>query len=252
MMSLYRNLTVLLLFLIAALLPSSHLLTHAASASPPVTRPRINYTSLDDYEDDIHEVFVKKTTAVKRGPPQLCKFDSCSENQEPCDVLEAKHGCLCPGVSRADVPPHAPRIQALLPINAGADSGKLEIKWCAPSSVVSGYKVVIEGSEGDTLEFRDAARRGVIKTVEVGTKVCVEAVNNAGSSTASDFSCMRFHHPESSDRKLLAGVIGGGVTLLLILILVAVIFWKYKTNKKAKGDSTDGLGNPTYSTEGTL
>ncbi|XP_020500982.2 LRRN4 C-terminal-like protein [Labrus bergylta] len=249
MMSLYRNLTVLLLFLIAALLPSSHLFTHAASASPPVTRPRINYTSLDDYDD---EVFVKKTTPVRSGPPQLCKFDSCSENQEPCDVLEAKHGCLCPGVSRANVPPHAPRIQALLPINAGADSGKLEIQWCAPSSVVSGYRVVIEGSEGDAFEFRDAARRGVIRTVEVGTKVCVEAVNNAGSSTPSAFSCMRFDHSESSDHKILAGVIGGGVTLLLILIIVAVILWKYTTNKKAKGDSTDGLGNPTYSTEGTL
>ncbi|XP_034544977.1 LRRN4 C-terminal-like protein [Notolabrus celidotus] len=252
-----RNLTALLLFLCASPALHIHLFTNAASTSPPVTRSRIKYTDFgpDDYDEDISSpdvVSQSRTTVLQHKPQQPCKYDACSEKQEPCEILAERNGCLCPGISRADEPPHAPRIHALKPVSAGADRGKIEIQWCAPSSVVSRYRVVIEGSEGDSMEFKDVSRRGVIRSVEVGTKVCVEAVNKAGSSSPSEFSCMRFDHSESSDRKLLAGVIGGGVALLLILIIAAVILWKYKMHKKAKGDSTDGLGNPSYSTEGTL
>ncbi|XP_041653770.1 LRRN4 C-terminal-like protein [Cheilinus undulatus] len=250
MMSLCRILTTLLLFLIASPLPNSHFFSHAAITSPPTTRHRINYSSLDEDEEDIQ--IAKKTTPVQQGPLQPCKYDSCSENQEPCASLLEKYGCLCPGVSREDRPPQPPRIMALNPISTGADRGKIEVKWCAPSSVVSEYKVVIEGSEGEPEKFKDISRRGVISSVEVGTRVCVQAVNKAGSSGESEFSCMRFNHHESSDQKLFAGVIVGGVALLLILIIAAVIIWKYKMHKKAKGDSTDGLGNPSYSTQETL
>ncbi|XP_074530559.1 LRRN4 C-terminal-like protein [Halichoeres trimaculatus] len=247
------------LFLCASPVLHFHRLTHAATTSPPVTRTGIKYTAFDfaydgddDDDDDSSDVVSqKRTTVLQHRPPRPCNYDSCLENQEPCESLAKQHGCLCPGVSRADEPPHPPRIQSLKPISAGADRGKIEVQWCAPSSVVQKYRVVVQG-EGDSLEFKDVSRRGVIGSVEVGTKVCVEAVNNAGSSSPSDFACMRFDHSESPDHtKLFLGGIAGGV-ILLILIITAVIFWKCCMLKKAKTDSTDGLGNPSYSTEGTL
>ncbi len=254
MMSLCGNLAVLLLFLSASPLLHSHLFTHAASTSPPVTRPRIIFMTSDNGDDDYSlppEVLYPKRTTLLHQEPQLCQYNPCLENQEPCAQLAARTKCLCPGVSGADKPPHAPRIQDLLQVSEGNDRGKVEVHWCAPSSVVSGYRVVIEGRGGDALEFGEVSRRGVLGSLEVGTKVCVEAVNNAGHSTPSEFSCKRYDSPVP-DHKLLAGIIGGGVALLLLLIIAAVILWLYQMRKKAKRDSTDGLGNPSYSTEGPL
>ncbi|XP_070769468.1 LRRN4 C-terminal-like protein [Enoplosus armatus] len=267
MTSLCRNLAVLVFFLSASPLLHSHRFTHAASTSPPVTRPRILFiTGLDsdnnygdEDEDDNPDrlspppegLYPVKTTLLQQAP-QLCQHDPCLENQVPCALLLEKTGCLCPGVSGSDKPPHAPRIQGLLPVSEGRDRGKIEVQWCAPSSVVSMYRVVTEGSEGGAQQFEGVSRRGVVGFLDVGTKVCVEAVNNAGHSTPSDFSCMRYDPPKSSNHNLLAWVIGGGVALLLLLIIAAVIFWKYQMHQKAKRDATDGLGNPSYSTEGTL
>ncbi|XP_026212854.1 leucine-rich repeat neuronal protein 4 [Anabas testudineus] len=264
MMSLQKNLGVLLFLLSVSSLLHSHGLSHAASTSPPVTRPRITFlTALgsdDDYEEeDDYEnngsppmVLSSMKTPLLRNEPHLCHYDPCLENQQPCAYLATQTGCLCPGLSGDDEPPHAPRIQALLPIDEGDDKGKVEVKWCAPSSVVSGYRVVIQGRESDTLEVGDASRRGVLGSLVVGTKVCVEALNKAGTSTPSDFSCRRYDPPKSSDHELLVWIVGGGATLLVILIIVSVILWKRKTCQKGKRNSADGLGNPSYSTEGTL
>lgn len=264
MTSLRRNLIVLLLFLNASPLLHFHLFIHAASTSPPVTRPRIIFmTHLsvgNDYDDDEYNEDISappevltpvKTTLLHRGT-QLCQYNPCLENQEPCAQISANTGCLCPGISGADVRPHAPRIQVLQPVSEGEDRGKVEVQWCAPSSVVSTYRVVIQGGEGGALEFQAVSRRGLVGSLEAGTKVCVEAVNKAGHSIPSDFSCMRYDPPESSDHELLGAVIGGGVALLLLLIIVSVIFWKYQLCQRTKRDSADGLGNPSYSTEGTL
>lgn len=263
MASLHRNLA-LLLFFIAPLLPS-HLYTHAASTSPPVTHPRILFiTGLGSEDDDDEpadyvdvqktppEVILSMRTPLLQGEPQFCQYDSCAENQEPCSRLSEKTGCLCPGMSGADRPPHPPRIQALLPVKEGKDRGKVEVQWCAPSSVVSGYKVVVEGANGVPLEFRDTFRRGLVGSLEVGAKVCVEAVNSAGHSSSNEFSCQRYDPPVTTDHKLLFGVIGGGVAILLILIIGSVVLWKFNICGKGKGDSADGLGNPSYSRGGTL
>ncbi|GAA6225315.1 LRRN4 C-terminal-like protein [Lates japonicus] len=257
MTSLFKNLAVLLLFLIATPLLHSHLFTHAASASPPITHPRIIFmpdfgSDEDDADDDHSPPPIVPFSARVPLTRELCQYDPCSEKQEPCEHLSSRTGCLCPGLSGADMPPHAPRIQALLPVNEGDNRGKVEVQWCAPSSVVSGYIVVVEGSNRYTLEFGDALRQGLVGSLEVGTKVCVEAKNKAGHSTPSDFSCMRYDHSESSDHKLLAWVIGGGVTLLLLVIVAAVTLWKLKMCQKGKRDSTDGLGNPSYSSDGPL
>ncbi|XP_010730436.2 LRRN4 C-terminal-like protein [Larimichthys crocea] len=257
MMSIHRNLAVLLLFL------HSHLYTHAASTSSPVTHPPFKYITINsnnEYEDeeefDKHssppEVVYPARTTLLRQKPQFCQYDPCLENQEPCEDLNERTGCLCPGRSGADVPPKEPRIDTLLPISEGEHKGKIEVQWCAPSSVVTRYRVVVQGNEEGALEFQATARRTLVGSLEPGTMVCVEAVNKAGGSVPSEFSCKRYERPESSDHNLLLGVIGGGVIFLLILIITAVILWKYQMYKRAKRNSTDGLGNPSYSTEGTL
>ncbi|XP_059202590.1 leucine-rich repeat neuronal protein 4 [Centropristis striata] len=262
MTSLCRNPAVLLLFLSAWPLLNSHLFTHAATIAPPATRRHIVYTDFGsddtgtdyDYDNYSHspatEVLKERKTTLVHQAPHFCNYDPCLENQEPCVQIKERTGCHCPGVSSGDRPPHSPRIHALLPISDGADRGKIAVQWCAPSSVVSKYRVVIEGSEA--LEFVDSSRRGVVESLEVGTKVCVEAVNSAGSSPESKFSCERYDPPHSSDHKMLVGIIGGGVAVLLILVIAAVIFWQHQIRKKAKRDSADGLGNPSYSTEGAL
>lgn len=256
MRSLHWNLGVLLLFLNASPLLNDILSAHAASTSAPVTRRRIIFVNsgFDDEEPTSPSPGLPppSDTPVLHQEPQLCQYNPCLENQEPCFDISERTGCLCPGISGANLPPHAPRINMLRPISDGEDRGKVEVQWCAPSSVVSKYRVVFQDSGRKPLEFPPFLRKGSVGELDVGDKVCVEAVNKAGQSSPTEFSCQRYGPPGSSDQRLLAGVIGGGVTLILILIIVAVSLNKCKSCQKAKTDSADGLRNPSYSREGTL
>uniref|UniRef100_A0A3Q3B526 LRRN4 C-terminal-like protein n=2 Tax=Kryptolebias marmoratus TaxID=37003 RepID=A0A3Q3B526_KRYMA len=241
----------------------SHLFAHAASTVPPTTRRQIKVLTMipsDDDYDNYDENYSSPPEVVRasvRPPlmatrPKPCQHDACSENQEPCERLSADTGCLCPGRSGGDVAPHAPRIHLLLPITEGENAGKVEVRWCAPSSVVSSYRVIVEGRRDGTLRFGDSSRRGLIGALEGGVKVCVQAVNNAGESSPSQFSCRRFEDTEFSSHNLLALIICGGVAFILVLVAVAVILRRCQKRQKAKRHSADGLGNPSYSTEGAL
>ncbi|XP_029368549.1 leucine-rich repeat neuronal protein 4 [Echeneis naucrates] len=261
MPQLRKNLATLLLFLITSPLLHYHLFTHAASTSSPITRQQIKYIKdlgSDDDDDDTEDDYSSPPDVISpvnvpntKQETNFCEYNPCLENQEPCSEVAARTGCLCPGLSGEDVPPRSPRIQALLPITAGTNKNKVEVQWCAPPSAVTKYKVVVEGHDGDVFEFENALRHGLLGSLEVGTRVCVQAVNNAGQSPPTEFSCQRYD-PPSSDQNLLALIIGGGVAFLLLVILIAVILWKQKVCRKGKEDSTDGLGNPSYSTDGYL
>lgn len=246
MASLHRNLTAFLLLA----LPLIH--SHASTTSPPTTRRRIKFMTIggsfddymDEYDDDYSSppkvVAYSLKTPLLATRPKLCPYDPCAESQAPCERLAADVGCLCPGRSGGDEPPHAPRIQALLPVAEGENVGKVEVQWCAPSSVVSSYRVVVEGRADGTLEFGDASRRGLMGSLEAGTKVCVQAVNNAGESSPSDFSCRRYDHTDPFNNKLLIWIIAGGVAFLFLLIL-AVILCKCQKHQRAKRQRTEGL-----------
>lgn len=256
MRSCHWNLGALLLFLNVSPLLHYILTAQAASTSSPVTRRRIIFVN-SDFDDEENtssppELLQPTDWPVHNREPNLCHYDPCLENQEPCLDISERTGCLCPGVSRADVPPQAPRIQFLQPIEEGEDRGKVEVRWCAPSSVVSMYRVVFQDGNRQPLEFQAVLRKGSVGQLDAGDKVCVEAVNQAGHSVATEFSCQRYEPPGASDQRLLAGVIGGGVTLIVILIIVAVSLNRCKSCQKGKTNSADGLGNPSYSTEGTL
>lgn len=260
MASQHKNL-VALLFL-ASLAIRYQLFTHAASTSPPISHKRTiamspfgsDYDYEDDYDNHTPQPEVKSSvrTPLLYQKPELCQYNPCLEDQEPCEHLAEVTGCLCPGVSESNEPPHPPRIQALLPASQGGNLGDIEVQWCAPSSVVSSYRVVVEGRKGDALEFRKNLRRGLVGSLEVGTKVCVEAVNSAGRSSPSEFSCKRYDHDGSSDHKLLVSVIAGGVSFLLLLVIASVILWKCQMCQKTRRHSADGLRNPSYSKEGPL
>lgn len=246
------NHVLLLLFL--SFLPC---LIRAASTAPPVTQPRIQILTLkfDDEEEDESpsippEVRVS-AQKPRQEPTQLCQHNPCLEDQPPCDALAEQTKCLCPGVSGASEPPHPPRIHDLLPVKEGPDSGKVEVQWCAPSSEVTAYKVTIEGN-GSPVEFKDSKRRGVVGYLEVGTKVCVEAVNRAGHSSPSDYSCQRYDPPKTYDHSLMVGVLAGGAVLFLVIVIGAVLLCKYRICQRTKRDADDGLGNPSYSAAGTL
>ncbi|XP_030594407.1 LRRN4 C-terminal-like protein [Archocentrus centrarchus] len=251
MTSLCRNLVGLLFFVLPPM--HSHLFTNAASASPPITRPsikRITDTALGDQDDDYSDNYDNDSTqppsmvlSYTKIPQQsqFCQYNPCLEKQEPCSSLSAQTGCLCPGMSAVDERPHPPLIQALVPVSGESDRGKIEVQWCAPSSVVSQYRIVIEGRDGDAPVFGDSSRRGLVPTLEVGTKVCVVAVNDAGSSEPSEFSCKRYEAHESSDHTLLAWIIGGGAALLLLIVIAALICGKCQKFRKGKRDSTDGF-----------
>ncbi|CAB1325029.1 unnamed protein product [Coregonus sp. 'balchen'] len=266
-MSFCWNLAALLLLLLLTpdLLPTrlinTHpVLTHAVPTSQPVTYPKIQYvTGLgfdyneDDYTEEDASHFPsnhsKASSASTLVPMQSkpCDYHPCQDNQIPCSQLSAQTGCLCPGLSGVDEPPHAPHLQKLVP---GTDGGA-EVRWCAPASVVSGYRVVIEDRKGAPLQFGGDSRSGVLGELEAGVKVCVEAVNRAGTSAPSELSCLHYDPPEAINLALRAWVIVGGLGLLLFLSLVALVLWRRQMCKTGE-NSAEGLGNPSYSTEGTL
>lgn len=235
-------------------------LAHAVPTLSPVTPHRILYVTnvgSDDYDDDYseggdHSTHPPRTPPISTaGPePTLCDYDPCMEQQVPCKQLSAQDGCLCPGLTGPDEPPHAPLLKKLVP--AGNGEMGAEVWWCAPESVVSSYRVVVEGQEGRSLNFRENLRSGLIGELPVGVKVCVEAVNEGGTSVPEENSCQTYNAQEPYNQTLRAGVIGGGVGFLLLLSVSAVICWRWRFCRKARGNSTEGLGNPSYSTEGTF
>ncbi|XP_036403433.1 LRRN4 C-terminal-like protein [Megalops cyprinoides] len=222
------------------------------STKPPVTRLRILYvTGLgdDDYTDYGDED--SKTTRSSHGPnptlhgdPEPCDFDPCRDGQVPCAQLSANTGCLCPGVSGAHEPPKAPAVGQV-----SQEGSEVLVTWCAPLSTVTQYRVQVDGQ--DPLVFGERARRGTLGPLEAGARVCVEAVNEAGASQPSDRSCLEYKPQDDGSSALKAGVIGGGLGFLLLLSLTALLLWKRNACKKSGGD-TEGLGNPSYSSEGTL
>lgn len=254
MASLCGNLAVLLIF--ASPVVHSQLHGPASTSLPPITRKKITFLTHLNFENpdnDYEDYSLPPEVFPSAKSPRLytevaCDYDPCLEDQESCDAMKAKTRCLCPGRSGANEPPHAPRIRALLPITEGKNTGKIEVQWCAPDSVVSNYKVIVEGNE-EYEQFGGEFRRGLVESLAVGTKVCVEAVNDAGSSSPSEFSCKRFERPDSSDQTLLAGVIGGGVTFILLLVIVAVVLCRKQMCQKTNRESVNGLGNPSYKIE---
>ncbi|XP_030621243.1 LRRN4 C-terminal-like protein [Chanos chanos] len=217
----------------------------------PITHIRIVYVPGIDYDYDSDTPKPPQTT---RSPATTttskpCDYDPCVFHEVSCFDLSVQTGCLCRGISGPDKRPEPPR---LWKVSQGS-SGEAVVHWCAPSSTVTQYKVILEGHEGQMQVFGEASRNGTVERLQAGTKVCVLAVNKAGESKQSEESCARYE-PRTPDKAgLRAGVIAGGVGFLLLLSLAALLLWRRQSCKKERNDAdAEGLGNPSYSTDGTL
>ncbi|KAJ8405215.1 hypothetical protein AAFF_G00322060 [Aldrovandia affinis] len=220
------------------------------SIKPPVTRMRILYVTDDEYTD-YEEEYHKSTrnsqplAPTRMSDPRPCDYDPCRDQQDPCTQLSALSGCLCPGVSGPRDRPEPPALGKVAQEGSG-----VVVAWCAPPSAVSSYRVVVDDGR-EPLVLGERLRRAVLEEVQVGATVCVEALNDAGPSHPSPHSCAQYELQADDGLSLRAGVIGGGLAFLLLLSLAALLFWKFNTCRKPRGDR-EGLGNPSYSSEGTL
>ncbi|KAK1335457.1 hypothetical protein QTO34_003243 [Cnephaeus nilssonii] len=122
------------------------------------------------------------------GPPVLCDYDRCRHLQVPCRELQSAGptACLCPGLSSPARPPWPPRLGA---VHVAAEAGSAEVRWCAPSSPVHRYWLLLWEGGGPPRKsgpFNATVRRAELKGLKPGGAyvVCVVAANAAGESSA--------------------------------------------------------------------
>ncbi|XP_061092258.1 LRRN4 C-terminal-like protein [Conger conger] len=224
---------------------------NSTSARPMITPFRIRYVtgpSDYDYKDEEDE---NKPTSIAQPQdqtpkliPRPCDYNPCQDQQVPCAQLAALSDCLCPGVTGPQELPEAPSLGKIV-----QEGSETVVTWCAPHSSVSSYRVVVDG--GEPLVFGERLRRAVLGGLAAGARVCVEAVNDAGTSTPSPQSCKEYEPPGDEGLSLRAGIIGGGLGFILLLSLSALLLWKFNSCRKPGSDS-EGLGNLSYSSEGPL
>lgn len=244
---------IILLFLLNGYLanPLKAAVGNDTSVKPPVTPFRIRYVTAPgdyDYKDDEDENNPSRITQpqvpTKEFNPEPCDYNPCQHLQVPCAQLSALSGCLCPGVTGSQDLPKAPSLGKIV-----QEGSETVVTWCAPPSTVSSYRVVVDG--GEPLVFGEQLRRAVLGGLEAGARVCVEAVNDAGTSAPSPQSCKEYEPQGDEGLPLRAGVIGGGLGFILVLSLAAILLWKYNSCRKP-GSDREGLGNLSYSSEGPL
>lgn len=126
-------------------------------------------------------------TAWPPFPAVLCDYDRCRHLQLPCQELQraSPTPCLCPGLSSPALRPEQPRLGE---VRVVAEAGLAVVHWCAPSSPVHEYWLLLwEGSgapqKGPSLN--STVRRAELKGLKPGGAyvVCVVAANAAGESS---------------------------------------------------------------------
>ncbi|XP_039505788.1 leucine-rich repeat neuronal protein 4 [Pimephales promelas] len=210
-----------------------------SSSSQNVTRPRSHISEkmydYNDYEETTIEPLSLSTSEVPELHP--CYYDLCVEQQQTCKELAAVTPCLCPGLSPKDNPPSPPHLSYL----TQQDDKGVVVHWCAPTSIVTHYIVLVKGKDkGGEIEVEERKRATVLQDVAAGALVCVKAVNLAGVSTENGQSCATFE-PQLSDSGLALklGIIGGVVGLIVLLIL-ALLLWRHKTLRKSTARNETG------------
>ncbi|XP_028451249.1 leucine-rich repeat neuronal protein 4 [Perca flavescens] len=183
--------------------------------------PTLEDYSHDDATDEDADNHAGPTTVTPYGgTSDKCKYNPCLESQTPCAVLAASSGCTCRGSTLHNERPLAPELKSV-----SWNGSEVVLKWCAPYSYVTGYKVTVVGE--DTQVFGKDRRSGGVGDVDKIAEVCVVAVNDVGNSTPS---CLTYQ-PKDRSLPLKAGLIGGALGFLLLLLL-AVLLWRHKRQRK--------------------
>uniref|UniRef100_A0A4W4EBN9 Uncharacterized protein n=1 Tax=Electrophorus electricus TaxID=8005 RepID=A0A4W4EBN9_ELEEL len=230
----------------------------AASVSPLAPDLPLRKTNII-YIPDIDEDYEDETSKPSYGPrlpwettthliPQECDYDPCVVHEVSCSEISARTKCYCPGLTGPQELPLSPQLRE---VKQGA-SGEAQVHWCAPLSIVTHYKLMVEGREGLPPVFGQFSRNGTVRGVKVGSRVCVVAVNDAGFSVETEMSCTQFMPQELSQGAVRAGVIAGSVGFLALLSLVALLLWRQKSCQKDRSLNAEGLGNPSYTINETL
>ncbi|XP_061105280.1 LRRN4 C-terminal-like protein [Conger conger] len=202
----------------------------------PQTFGELGVNPDEDY-DRLEDPTPQPTNQSKVRKSQHCAYDRCRDQQQPCVELSAATGCQCPGLTGPGVIPEAPYLKDMI-----QQGSKVEVQWCAPSSTVSTYQVVVKGQE--PVVFTGLSRKAVLEGLEAGAEVCVEAVNAAGVSGPGPHSCMTYQPESGGSLSLKAGLIGGALGFLLLCSLAVFLLWRRKACGKSGGRSvshtTDG------------
>lgn len=222
----------------------------ATSVSPSLLRPsitRVRVIEVEDYDDVSSKTTITPQLSgvtTSRVISRPCDYDPCVVQTTPCDKISAQTGCLCPGLTGPEERPGAPELRE---VKLGG-SGEVLVHWCAPRSTVTHYEVTLNGRK-ERLSFGENLRNGAIPGLKIGETVCVAARNQAG---LSEKSCARYDPPTPDQAALSAGIIAGSVGFLLLFLVLAVVLWKRRTCRKGGMGEAEGLGNPSYTSDGAL
>lgn len=122
------------------------------------------------------------------SPSKPCDYDRCRHLQVPCKELQraSPTSCLCPGLSSPDRPPEQPRLGE---VRLVAEDSLAVVHWCAPSSPVLQYWLLLWSGSGSGAPqkgppLNSTFRRAELKGLKPGGSyiVCVVAANEAGES----------------------------------------------------------------------
>ncbi|XP_035383220.1 leucine-rich repeat neuronal protein 4 [Electrophorus electricus] len=181
-----------------------------------------------DYENLSEEPVSLPAPTPNPSAPH-CDYNSCRDQQEPCLLMAATQGCVCPGSTgplERPEPPHLFRLWREGP-------GSVLVHWCAPASNVTSYHVRVEGQEGQR-EVGVMSRVMDLGEVQEGAEVCVQAVNFAGVSEPTSYSCTRYEpHSSESTLALKLGVICG-VAVLVVVLALALVLWRLRTHRNSR------------------
>ncbi|KAM4845494.1 LRRN4 C-terminal-like protein [Thomomys bottae] len=179
------------------------------------------------------------------GTPLLalpCDYDRCRHLQVPCHELQSAGpvACLCPGISSPAQRPDPPRLGE---VRVVAEEGRAVVHWCAPSSPVHYYLLLLREGAGAPQKgspFNATVRRAEVKGLVPGATyvICVVAVNEAGESQVPEAGedgqksgafpafgpCGKLTVPPRPATLVHAAV---GIGTALALLSFAALFWHF-------------------------
>lgn len=179
---------------------------------------------------------VEEEEGARIQPPvPTCDYDSCRHLQVPCKELQKATHCLCPGLTSASLKPNPPRLGE---VSLQAETGSAVVHWCAPTSPVHHYRLLLWSEDQPLQEgppLNATFRRAELKGLHAGSTyvVCVVAGNSAGDSqeglgdgtSGPAFGpCGRFTMPPRPQSLVHAAV---GVGTALALLSCSALVWHF-------------------------
>ncbi|XP_063774661.1 leucine-rich repeat neuronal protein 4 [Pseudophryne corroboree] len=188
-----------------------------------------------EYREEYDEEETQIKQNVSSTQLKACDYNPCRHLQVPCMELQQLEPCLCPGLSGEDTLPDPPYLDEVLEIT----DTSVQIRWCAPNSIVKNYQLVYQPEGG-----RNESVNNIYVTMRQYTlhrlapyttyKVCVVGTNKKGNSvllnTSSRSPCAEFKTKPSTI--LIIAILSalGGLFLVIITVLSVYLYKACKNN----------------------